>query len=70
MTTPTGVTHPQVTVQLSGQDGNAFNIIGLIHRAIAREVGKDEAELWVMGAMMCGSYNDLLVLAQRTVHVI
>jgi hypothetical protein len=64
------IQYPQVTVQLTGQDGNAFNIIGLIRQAIAREVGETEAKAWSVGAMMCGSYDELLVLAQTTVHVI
>ena len=28
--------HPEITVQLFGQDGNAFNILGLCHQAMAR----------------------------------
>lgn len=26
--------HPEITVQLFGQDGNAFNILGLCHQAM------------------------------------
>jgi hypothetical protein len=66
----TEITYPDVTVQLTGQDGNAFNIIGLIHRAIAEQVGGTEANAWTLGATMCGSYDELLYLAQTTVHVI
>lgn len=66
----TGVLYPQVTVQLTGQDGNAFNIIAVIRRAIARRVGETESIAWTTGAMLCDSYDELLVLAQRTVHVI
>jgi len=31
------ITYPDVTVQLTGQDGNAFNIIGLVREAIRDE---------------------------------
>ena len=64
------ITYPDVTVQLTGQDGNAFNIIGLVREAIRDEEGETEAKAWTMAAMMCGSYDELLFLAQTTVHVI
>ena len=32
----TKIKHPEITVQLSGQDGNAFMILGLCKRAMER----------------------------------
>ncbi|MDP2740880.1 MAG: hypothetical protein Q8O82_19760 [Pseudorhodobacter sp.] len=36
--------HPEILVQLCGQDGNAFMILGLCHKA-ARRAGLSEAEI-------------------------
>lgn len=52
-TTSTGPLYPNVEVQLSGRDGNAFAIIG----AFTAEVDN------------VGSYDGLLQLAMRTVSV-
>jgi hypothetical protein len=72
MTTPadTGIIYPNVTVQLTGEDGNAFAIISAVRRGIMRGVGAPEAELWTVAAMTCNSYSELLRLAATTVHVI
>jgi len=70
MTTPAGVQYPDVTVQLTGKDGNAFAIIGRIQSALAAYVSKDAADAWALAAMMCGSYDELLNLARSTVHVV
>lgn len=64
------VKHENVTVQLTGEDGNAFNIIGLTARAIRRGVGPGAASEYTEAAMDCESYDALLALTQRTVHVL
>lgn len=64
------VTYPDVTVQLSGQDSNAFMIIGLVSRAIRKEVSSEAASKFSHDAMDSPSYDDLLRLAMATVNVI
>lgn len=64
------VKYEDVTVQLTGEDGNAFNIIGLVRRGIVRQHGADAGDEWVTSAMESVSYDALLVLAMETVHVV
>lgn len=61
--------YPQVTVQLSGRDGNAFSIIASVTRALRREVGDDAADSFTTAAFESASYDDLLRLAMSTVAV-
>jgi hypothetical protein len=61
-------TYP-VHVQLTGVDGNAFNIIGIVTTALSREVGSDAAKTFADAAFECSSYDDLLALCMRTVSV-
>jgi hypothetical protein len=63
------VQYPDITVQLSGSDGNAFAIIGNVARAIQRAKGREAADEYRTAAMACGSYDELLVHAMRTVDV-
>ncbi|GAA1111413.1 hypothetical protein [Streptomyces javensis] len=64
-----GPTHPDVTVQLSGEDGNAHYVIGRVRRAL-REAGHAEAAAeFASAALRSESYDDLLQLAMRTVDV-
>ena len=51
------------TVQLTGEDGNAFAIIGRVAKALRRAGYPDKAAEWSKGAMSCGSYDELLSLA-------
>ncbi|MFF4409811.1 hypothetical protein [Streptomyces sp. NPDC001404] len=61
--------YPDVQVRLSGQDGNAHNVIGLVARAL-REAGHREAATeFAENALKSGSYDELLQLALRTVSV-
>ena len=64
------VTYPQATVQLTGSDGNAFNIIGRVEHAIREDVGRDQAAAWVAEALRSESYDALLALCMRTLHVL
>lgn len=64
------VTYPDVTVELSGTDGNAFAIIGKVSKAIRREVGADEAKKFSSEVLNSGSYDELLQFCMQTVNVI
>lgn len=60
--------HPEIEVQLVGQDGNAFNIMGLVSRAL-REAGfGSEVEAYTREAMS-GDYDNLLRVSASWVTV-
>lgn len=63
------VKYPDVTVQLTGEDGNAFFIIGRIRQALRRHgVPQEEIEAFCEEAMS-GDYNHVLNTAMRWVEV-
>lgn len=64
------VTYPDVTVRLVGEDGNAFNLIGMVTRNIRAAHGLALANSFTEQAMECGSYDELLTFIQRTVNVV
>jgi hypothetical protein len=56
-------------VTLIGQDGNAFNILGLCRRA-AKEAGWPQEQIdAVLGEMKSGDYNHLLQTAMKHFEV-
>lgn len=58
------VKYPDVKVQLSGGDGNAFVVIGICTKAAKRAgVPKSEIDTF-MNEMMSGDYDHLLRTAQ------
>lgn len=63
------VKYPDITVQLTGEDGNAFAIIGNVMKAIRKGVGNDEAKEFADEAMSQNSYEALLAYCARTVNV-
>jgi hypothetical protein len=70
MSSQTELTYPDVTVHLStGQDGNAFAVIGAVSRALRREVGADAAAQFTQDCLAQESYDALLGFIQRTVNV-
>ncbi len=62
--------YPDVTVILTGTDGNAFAIIGAVKKAL-REYGKNKevTDAWLEEAMSQTSYDNLLQLAFQWVNV-
>lgn len=60
---------PDVEVQLSGRDGNAFAIIGAVSMALKRSGHKEAADEFATAALASPSYDDLLRLAMSTVQV-
>lgn len=61
--------YPDVHVQLTGRDGNAFAIIGAVSGALRREVSPEAAAEFSHAAMDCASYTDLLRFVGETVEV-
>jgi hypothetical protein len=61
--------YPEIEVQLLGQDGNAFAIMGAIQKALRKaEVPKEEIDLYLKESMS-GDYENLLRTAMRWVSV-
>lgn len=57
--------HPDITVTLTGQDGNAFAVLGRCREA-ARNAGLSEDEIAnFMDEAMAGDYDHLLQTAMR-----
>jgi hypothetical protein len=65
----TEVKHPEVTVEMIGQDGNAFAILGRVQRAMRRAgVPKEERDAF-MAEATAGDYDHLLGTVMRWVDV-
>ena len=63
------VRYPNVTVELVGQDGNAFAILGRVRQALRRAgVSREEQDAFTAEATS-GDYNDLLATCMRWVDV-
>lgn len=58
-----------VTVQLIGEDGNAFGIIARVSKALKRANQRELADEFTAKAMKSGSYDALLRLAMEYVDV-
>jgi hypothetical protein len=70
----TDVKFPEVDVQLTGQDGNAFAIIGAVQKALRRAehdgtAPAGAAAQYAEEAMNSESYDALLQHAMATVNV-
>jgi len=64
-----GITYPDISVELSGTDGNAFSVIGKVQKAIRNAEGVDAARRFSEEAMQSGSYDELLQFCMSTVNV-
>ena len=63
------VKYPEIEVQLSGNDGNAYAIMGAVQRALRRaEVPQHEIEQY-LNQSMSGDYDNLLRVATNWVKV-
>ncbi len=60
---------PEVFVELVGQDGNVFNLIGLTSKALKRAGYVDEAKEFAHVAISCSSYDEVLQLIMNYVTV-
>lgn len=67
--TPQNPQYPDVTVELVGQDGNAFGVIGRVRKAIQRAHGGEAAKAFSDAAFECDSYDALLMFVMRTVDI-
>lgn len=63
------VKFPHVTVQLSGEDGNAFSIIGRVASALRKGGASSEDVTQFTDEAMSGDYDNLLRTTMRWVNV-
>jgi hypothetical protein len=60
---------PHITVKLIGQDGNAFNLLGIMQRELRRNgVAKEDVDAFIEEATS-GDYDHLLQTCTKTVNV-
>jgi len=60
---------PDVTVRLSGTDGNAFSIMGKVATALRRAGLREEASEFIEEATSSHSYDEMLQCCMWWVHV-
>ena len=60
--------YPHVTVQLTGEDGNAFSIIGRVTGALRAEGVSQEIISQFTAEAMSGDYDHLLQTCMKWVH--
>ena len=65
-----GIIFPEIEVQLTGEDGNAFAIIGAVQREMKRQGIEKEQRDQFMNEAMSGDYNHLLQTAMKWVTVL
>jgi hypothetical protein len=61
-------TYPDITVRLTGMDGNAYSILGRVLRALRQAGVPKEARDAFQQEATSGSYDHLLQTVMQTVH--
>jgi len=61
--------YPNINVQLTGRDGNAFTIMGAVSTALRRAEVPFEEQNKFREECMSGDYNNLLVTCMNWVNV-
>ena len=70
MTTSTTPRFPNVHVQLSGEDGNVFAIIGRVRRALSKAgATREQLDCFTNEVTSAGSYYEALAVVMRWVDV-
>ena len=63
------IKYPNITVELTGKDGNAFNLIGLVKKEMRKaKLTTEQIDEFTMEAMS-GDYNNLLTTCMKYVEV-
>lgn len=64
------VKYPEITVELIGQNGNIFNLIGICTKAMRRaKVSMEECNHFVDEVTSAKNYNEALAVIMRWVDV-
>jgi len=61
------IKYPDIVVQLTGNDGNAFSILGTVRRALQRGGVSTEEQKEFSDEAMSGDYNHLLATCMKWV---
>ena len=70
MTTSTTPRFPDVHVQLSGEDGNVFSIIGRVRRALMKAgATQEQLDGFMKEVTSAGSFDEALLVVMRWVNV-
>ena len=63
------VKHPDISVQLTGQDGNVFNLMGVVIRALRSNGFGDEVDDFISEVTSSKSYHEALAVMMQWVDV-
>ena len=63
------VKHPAISVRLTGQDGNIFNLMGIVVRALRTNGFGDEVDDFVSEVTSSKSYYEALAVMMQWVNV-
>ena len=63
------IKHPDITVRLVGQDGNIFNLMGIIARALRKNGYGDEVNNFIAEVTSSESYHEALAVMMQWVNV-
>ena len=63
------VKHPDISVQLTGQDGNVFNLMGIVIRALRNNGFGDEVDDFISEVTSSKSYHEALAVMMQWVDV-
>lgn len=66
----TKVKYPDIEVQLTGKDGNAFAILGAVTAALRKAGVEQSVRDQYMAEATSGDYDDLLVVTMSWVEVL
>lgn len=61
--------HPDVSVQLAGEDGNIFFILGRVTQALKRAGYYEDSDILAEEVMACEDYDEALQAVMRMVDV-
>ena len=63
------VKHPDISVQLTGQDGNVFNLMGVVIKALRNNGSEDEVDDFISEVTSSKSYHEALAVMMQWVDV-
>ena len=63
------VKHPDIAVQLTGQDGNVFNLMGIVIRALRSNGFGGEVDDFISEVTSSKSYHEALAVMMSWVDV-
>ena len=63
------IKHPDISVQLVGQNGNVFNLMGIVIRALRSNGFGDEVDDFVSEVTSSKSYHEALAVMMQWVDV-